>query len=120
MKVMTFNTQHCLNYLKQKIDYDIMAKAILDLGADVVGLNEMRGAGVSEQYGAQVAILAEKTNIFPSKSEARKMITANGFSINKQKFTDPQKAITADMLLNGKYLLCQKGKKNYYIIEIKD
>ena len=65
-------------------------------------------------------LLAEKTNIFPSKSEARKMITANGFSINKQKFTDPQKAITADMLLNGKYLLCQKGKKNYYIVEIKD
>ena len=65
-------------------------------------------------------LLAEKTNIFPSKSEARKMITANGFSINKQKFTDPQKAITTDMLLNGKHLLCQKGKKNYYIVEIKD
>ena len=63
MKVMTFNTQHCLNYLAQKIDYDIMAKTILDLGADVVGLNEMRGAGVSEKYGAQVAILAEKTNM---------------------------------------------------------
>lgn len=64
-------------------------------------------------------LLAEKTNIFPSKGEARKMITANGFSINKEKFTDPQKAITADMLLNGKYLLCQKGKKNYYIVEAK-
>ena len=64
-------------------------------------------------------LLAEKTNIFPSKGEARKMITANGFSINKEKFTDPQKAITAEMLLNGKYILCQKGKKNYYIIEAK-
>jgi tyrosyl-tRNA synthetase len=64
-------------------------------------------------------LLAEKTNIFPSKGEARKMITANGFSINKEKFTDPQKAITTDMLLNGKYILCQKGKKNYYIIETK-
>jgi tyrosyl-tRNA synthetase len=64
-------------------------------------------------------LLAEKTNIFPSKGEARKMIIANGFSINKEKFTDPQKTITADMLLNGKYLLCQKGKKNYYIVEVK-
>jgi tyrosyl-tRNA synthetase len=64
-------------------------------------------------------LLAEKTKIFPSKGEARKMITANGFSINKEKFTDPQKTITADMLLNGKYILCQKGKKNYYIIEAK-
>ena len=64
-------------------------------------------------------LLAEKTKIFPSKGEARKMIIANGFSINKEKFTDPQKAITKDMLLNGKYLLCQKGKKNYYIVEAK-
>lgn len=64
-------------------------------------------------------LLAEKTKIFPSKGEARKMILANGFSINKEKFTDPQKAITIDMLLNGKYLLCQKGKKNYYIVEVK-
>ena len=64
-------------------------------------------------------LLAEKTKIFPSKGEARKMITANGFSINKEKFTDPQKAITAEMLLNGKYILCQKGKKNYYIVEAK-
>ena len=64
-------------------------------------------------------LLAERTNIFPSKGEARKMIIANGFSINKEKFTDPQKTITADMLLNGKYLLCQKGKKNYYIVEAK-
>jgi tyrosyl-tRNA synthetase len=64
-------------------------------------------------------LLAEKTKIFPSKGEARKMIMANGFSINKEKFTDPQKAITAEMLLKGKYLLCQKGKKNYYIVEAK-
>jgi len=62
-------------------------------------------------------LLAEKTKIFPSKGEARKMIVANGFSINKEKFTNPQQTITADMLLNGKYLLCQKGKKNYYIVE---
>jgi tyrosyl-tRNA synthetase len=64
-------------------------------------------------------LLAEKTNIFPSKGEARKMILANGFSVNKEKFTDPQKPFTTDMLLNGKYILCQKGKKNYYIVEAK-
>ncbi len=64
-------------------------------------------------------LLAERTKIFPSKSEARKMITANGFSINKEKFTDPQQVVSVDMLLKGKYLLCQKGKKNYSIIEAK-
>jgi len=60
---MTFNTQHCLNYLEQKIDYDIMAKAILDCGADIVGLNEMRSAGNTAEFEAQVAILASKANM---------------------------------------------------------
>jgi endonuclease/exonuclease/phosphatase family metal-dependent hydrolase len=41
MKIMTFNTQHCLNYLEQKIDFDIMAEAITDLDDDIVGLNEL-------------------------------------------------------------------------------
>ena len=47
MKIMTFNTQHCLNYKEQKIDYEIMAKTIMDLEADVVGLNEMFDEGRS-------------------------------------------------------------------------
>ena len=61
-------------------------------------------------------LLAEKTQIFPSKGEARKMIQANGFSLNKEKLTDPQTPITDAALLNGKYLLFQKGKKNYYLV----
>ena len=60
---MTFNTQHCLNYLKRTIDFDVMADAILAQNADVVGLNEMRGAGVDPEYTAQVATLAEKTGM---------------------------------------------------------
>lgn len=61
-------------------------------------------------------LLAEKTNIFPSKGEARKMIQANGFSMNKEKLTDPATPLTDAALLNGKYLLFQKGKKNYYLV----
>ena len=64
-------------------------------------------------------LLAERTNIFPSKGEARKMIQANGFSLNKEKLTDPQSLITDSALLNGKYLLFQKGKKNYYLVIAK-
>lgn len=64
-------------------------------------------------------LLAEKTNIFSSKGEARKMIQANGFSMNKEKLTDPQTPITTAALLNDKYLLFQKGKKNYYIVVVK-
>ena len=60
--------------------------------------------------------IAPKTQIFPSKGEARKMILANGFSMNKEKLTAPQTPITDQALLNGKYLLFQKGKKNYYLV----
>ena len=63
MKIMTFNTQHCQNYIERKIDFDIMAKAILDLGADVVGLNEMRGAGTHSEYTAQTEKLSELTGL---------------------------------------------------------
>ena len=59
MRVMTFNVQHCLNYIENKIDFEIMAKTIIECGADVVGLNEMRDLGSDEEYQAQAEILAE-------------------------------------------------------------
>ncbi|MBQ7209489.1 MAG: tyrosine--tRNA ligase [Paludibacteraceae bacterium] len=61
-------------------------------------------------------LLAVVTNIFPSKGEARKTLLANGFSMNKEKLTDVQTPIDATALLNGKYILFQKGKKNYYLV----
>ena len=64
--------------------------------------------------------LAEKTKVFPSKGEARKMIQGNGVSINKEKLTDPAAVISTDRLLGGKYILAQKGKKNYFLIRVKD
>ena len=78
-----------------------------------ISLDELK-AGI-----APLDLLAEKTNIFPSKGEARKMIQANGFSMNKEKLTDPASPITDASLLNGKYLLFQKGKKNYYLVIAK-
>lgn len=63
MKVMTFNTQHCLNYITKKIDFDVMARAIIDCDADIVGLNEMRGLGNNEEYAEQVEILANLTGM---------------------------------------------------------
>ncbi|MBP3436345.1 MAG: endonuclease, partial [Clostridia bacterium] len=63
MKIMSFNTQHCLNYMKRNIDFNIMAKAIMDCGADVVGLNEMRDFGQHPEYTAQVEKLAELTGM---------------------------------------------------------
>lgn len=63
MKIMSFNTQHCLNYLEQKIDFQIMADAILTCEADIVGLNEMRNAGEYEDYVDQTGILSELTGL---------------------------------------------------------
>ncbi len=56
--------------------------------------------------------------VFPSKGEARKMIQGGGVSINKEKLGDPNVS-PFFQLLQGKYLLVQKGKKNYFIIEVK-
>jgi tyrosyl-tRNA synthetase len=61
-----------------------------------------------------VAFLAE-TGIFTSKGEARKMLQAGGLSINKTKIQGTEHPLTTDLLLNGKYVLFQKGKKQYYL-----
>lgn len=66
-----------------------------------------------------LALLAELTKIFPSKGEARKTIQANGLSLNKEKLTDIDKLITSAELLGGRYLLFQKGRKNYYCVIAK-
>ena len=69
--------------------------------------------------GAQaVDFLSEITQnqIFESKGEAKKMIQNGGVSINRQKVGKPDENITSD-LLQGKYLVVQKGKKNYYLVK---
>lgn len=65
-------------------------------------------------------LLSEITNgtIFPSKGEARRMIQAGGVSINKMKLSDPNQKSEFNLLQN-KYLLAQKGKKNYYLINVE-
>lgn len=60
--------------------------------------------------------LAVKTQVFPSKGEARKMIQGGGVSVNKEKLTDPAAVIDASALLGGKYIHVQKGKKNHFLI----
>lgn len=61
-------------------------------------------------------LLAVKSQVFPSKGEARKMIQAGGVSVNKEKFTDPAGSIDASALLGGKYIHIQKGKKNHFLL----
>ena len=63
-------------------------------------------------------LLAQDTGVFPSKGEARRLVSGGGLSINKEKISDPNHRITSDDYINGKYLLVQKGKKNYFLIRV--
>ena len=62
--------------------------------------------------------LAVKTGVFPSKGEARKMTAGGGVSINKDKVTDINYEVSEKDIMDGKYILAQKGKKNYFIINV--
>ncbi|WP_100342854.1 tyrosine--tRNA ligase [Mucilaginibacter auburnensis] len=63
-----------------------------------------------------VDLLAANTAVFPSKGEAKKMIQGGGAAINKAKIASVDSTYSADSLINGKFLVVQKGKKNYFLI----
>ncbi|MBQ0081316.1 MAG: tyrosine--tRNA ligase [Alistipes sp.] len=73
-----------------------------------------------EDLGSNVIdLLAEKSKVFPSKGECRKMIQGGGVSINKQKVNDPQTIVSEKDLIMGKYIVASRGKKNYFLLSIK-
>jgi len=65
-----------------------------------------------------IDFLAVSVPVFPSKGEARKMLQAGGVSINKEKIVAPEGSINAHKLINDKYIIVQKGKKNYYLVKV--
>jgi tyrosyl-tRNA synthetase len=79
------------------------------------GVPQVRASKESlrEDAGADLITFLADQKIFPSKGEARKMISSGGVSINKEKVTATDFAIKAEHLLNDRYLLIQKGKSNY-------
>lgn len=66
-----------------------------------------------------VSLLAEQTQIFPSKGEAKKMIQGGGVSINREKVAGVETVITTENLVNNKFVVAQKGKKNYFLIIVE-
>ncbi|MFM8493102.1 MAG: tyrosine--tRNA ligase [Bacteroidota bacterium] len=64
-----------------------------------------------------LTLLVEDTTVFPSRGQAREMISAGGVSMNKHKIIDENEVVTQENLLCGRFILVQKGKKNYYLIE---
>ncbi|MDR0667202.1 MAG: tyrosine--tRNA ligase [Prevotellaceae bacterium] len=73
----------------------------------------------SELPAGIIDLLAVKTAVFPSKSEGRKMIQGGGLSLNKEKIADADLIVDARRLINNRYLLIQKGKKQYFIIRVQ-
>ena len=74
----------------------------------------LQGEGIK-----MVNLTTEAAPCFPSKGEMRKMVKGGGVSINKEKLADPEKTIEADDLIDGKYIIAQKGKKNYFLIIVR-
>jgi tyrosyl-tRNA synthetase len=69
--------------------------------------------------GVTIADLCtEHSQVFASKGELRRLVQGGGFSINKEKIDNPDALVQTGSLLNNKYLLLQKGKKNYYLIRV--
>ena len=66
-----------------------------------------------------ISLLTENAAVFPSKGEMRKLTQGGGVSINKEKLADPNMPASTSMLLNDKYILAQRGKKNYYLLIVK-
>lgn len=84
------------------------------------GVPQFKISGKELSAGIKVVeLLAEKTMVFPSKGELRRTIQGNGLSINKDKVADPELVINSDFLIDGKYILIQKGKKNYFLLVVE-
>jgi len=81
------------------------------------GVPQFKIPAIDLKAGIKVVdLLAEKAMVFPSKGELRRTIQGNGLSINKNKVTDVELTINNDFLIGGKYILVQKGKKNYFLL----
>ena len=90
-----------------------------DLLAAFEGVPQVEISKAELEAGINVVdFFSDKTKICPSKGEARKAVQAGGVSVNKTKMQDIAANISKESLLNGKYILAQKGKKNYYLVKI--
>ncbi|MEO7766199.1 MAG: tyrosine--tRNA ligase, partial [Ferruginibacter sp.] len=123
----------CLVHSRAEYEFAVKSSGILfnnDTAEILQQLNEEQLLQVMEgvpavdfskivlQNGVDVVSFLAVTNIFPSKGEAHKMIQGGGVSINKIKVIAVDYTINDDALLNGKYLLVQRGKKNYNLVRV--
>ena len=83
------------------------------------GVPQFKISATELQAGIKVVdLLAEKAMVFASKGELRRTVQGNGLSINKDKISDSELVINNTFLIDGKYILIQKGKKNYFLLVV--
>ncbi|MDL2244934.1 tyrosine--tRNA ligase [Parabacteroides sp. OttesenSCG-928-J18] len=97
----------------KKLDEDTLLAVFEGVPQFEISLDELN-AGIKA-----VDLLTEKAAVFPSKGEMRKLVQSGGVSLNKEKLAETDVVINASSLLNGKYLLVQRGKKNYFLLIAK-
>jgi tyrosyl-tRNA synthetase len=96
---------------------ELSKEAVLDV---FEGIPQFTVAKSALTAGVSITdLLAEHTAVFPSKGEARKMIQSGGVALNKEKLEDPTQLITTTNLVNDKFLVVQKGKKNYFLLIVQ-
>ena len=100
--------------LLQKLSEDMLMSVMEGVPQVKVSRDSLANAGNATDLLSEVTAM----QIFDSKGEAKKMIKGGGVSINKEKVTNPEQAANFTLLQN-KYLLVQKGKKNYYLIVVE-
>jgi len=123
----------CFVHSKEDYEFAVKASEILFGNAateELASLNEEQLLQVMEGVptveitkasladGYELVSFLTDTAIFPSKGEAKKMLQAGGVAINKTKLAADKTAVTVSDLLQNKYLLVQKGKKNYYLVKV--
>ncbi|MCQ2230364.1 MAG: tyrosine--tRNA ligase [Paludibacteraceae bacterium] len=97
----------------KKLDEETLLSVFEGVPQFEVSLDEIK-------QGVKMAdLFTDKASIFPSKGELRKLVQGGGVSINKEKVADYDTTIDGSFLLNNKYILVQKGKKNYFLIIAK-
>ncbi|MDE5724904.1 MAG: tyrosine--tRNA ligase [Duncaniella sp.] len=94
--------------------HNLDEKTLLDVMEGVPQFEIPRSA---IEEGVKLAdLITDLAPVFPSKGEMRKMVQGGGVSVNKEKVADPYMEVTTDMLLNDRYILVQRGKKNYFLL----
>lgn len=104
IKIMSYNTQHCLNFITKEIDYDLIIDTINKCEADIIGLQEIRNEGETKGYDAQAKIIAEELGFHYYFAEAIRLNGNNPYGnalVSRYPITSAQTVLIPDPAVKG-------------------